>query len=75
MTRAPRPLFRNLALWIAPMVLSSCGSPSGVDDADRPAVLTAFLFRGEPVREVYLQRLAPIEGFYDPASTPSPTRP
>lgn len=56
-----------MSTLLALLVLSGCdSSPTEVRDYDPQPVLTAYLMRGDPVREVYLQRVAPLVGFYDP---------
>jgi len=56
-----------VAFVVSSLVLSGCEStPTEVRDYDPEPVLTAYLVRGEPVHEVYLQRVAPLQGFYRP---------
>lgn len=53
-------------LPLAFFLLVSCAStPSSVETEDS-VVVHAFLVEGEPVREVYVERVAPLEGFYRP---------
>jgi hypothetical protein len=40
--------------------------PTEVEEYAPEPVLTAFLTSGEPVKEVFLQRVAPLDEYYDP---------
>lgn len=69
--KTPAMTLRSALAAIVPLAalffLPGCDSvPTEVKDYDPQPVLTAYLVRGEPVREVYLQRVAPLTGFYDP---------
>jgi len=49
------------------MVLTTCEkTPTEVEKYQPQAVLSAYLCLGEPVDEVYLERVSPIQGYYTP---------
>ncbi|MBN1425471.1 DUF4249 family protein [Candidatus Fermentibacteria bacterium] len=70
MKRSVKPVRITLSVLsplLALLLMPGCDStPTEVDNYDPEPVLTAYLVRGEPVREIYLQRVAPVTGFYDP---------
>ena len=48
--------------------LAGCDStPTEMEDYEREPILTAFLYNGEPVDEVLLERVASFYGYYDPS--------
>jgi hypothetical protein len=48
-------------------LLAGCGDqPTEVEDYEREPVLSAFLTNGQPVDQVYLERVAPLDAYYDP---------
>jgi hypothetical protein len=50
------------------LALSSCeNQPTEVQDYTPQPVLQAFLYRGEPLTQVAFQRVAPLQGVYNPA--------
>jgi hypothetical protein len=40
--------------------------PTEVEDYEREPVLSAFLTNGEPVDQIYLERVAPLRAYYEP---------
>lgn len=52
------------------MLITGCeNSPSEIEDYDFEPNLSAFLVNGEPVEEIWLERMAPLLGYYDPSQT------
>lgn len=48
------------------LLITGCEStPTEVDEYDREAVLTAFIYNGEPIEEVFLERVAPLFSRYE----------
>jgi hypothetical protein len=57
---------RWAAVLAALALLAGCGDqPTEVEDYEREPVLSAFLTNGQPVDQVYLERVAPLDA-YDP---------
>jgi hypothetical protein len=55
-----------LALGMA-LALGGCEqTPTEVEDYQAQPVLSAFLVNGDTLREVHLERVAPLAGYYDP---------
>ncbi len=55
------------AVLVVLALLAGCGDqPTEVEDYEQEAVLSAFLTNGQPVEQVYLERVAPLNGYYDP---------
>jgi hypothetical protein len=62
-------IFRGLlpiAIGIGLMFIGCDQNPTDVEDYEPEPVLTAFLYNGEPVEEVYLERIAPLNVSYAP---------
>ena len=55
------------AALILLLAFSGCeDNPAELEDYDPEPILTAFLFNGEPFGEIYLERVAPLYGYYQP---------
>jgi len=63
---ATRLLF--FALFLSVLIFVGCDdTPTELKNYDPEPVLSAFISNGEPVSEVWLERIAPLEGYYNPA--------
>jgi len=63
-------LFSVLPLLSAGVLLTGCDNvPTEMEDYRAEPFLTGFLTSGEPVSEIYLERVAPLIGFYDPRNS------
>jgi len=63
------PIYRGVVsvILLLTLYLAGCESqPTEVDDYQPELLLYGFLYNGMPVSEVFLQRIAPLRGFYDP---------
>ena len=69
-TYKKRPFGLNAVIQAALILLlafSGCeDNPTELEDYDPEPILTAFLFNGEPFGEIYLERVAPLYGYYQP---------
>lgn len=60
---------RTLILLIAgSAIFTACeNQPTEVEDYVPDTVLSAFIYSGEPVNEIYLERVGSFQSYYDPA--------
>ncbi len=52
-------------IMILLLILGCENQPTEIEDYDPQPVLQAYLVNGEPVQQVFLEWVAPLEGFYD----------
>ena len=55
----------SLITAVMMIIIIGCeGTPTEVADYNPEPVLSAFICNGDPVTEVFLERIAPLEGYY-----------
>ena len=62
----PPIVISGLMIFLAAIIFAGCeDNPTEVEDYQPEAVLSAYLYSGEPVENVFLERVAPIDQYYE----------
>lgn len=60
-------IYSILLILISILFMPGCeNQPTEAEDYDPEPIVQAFLFNGEPVEEVFVERIAPLFEYYDP---------